>query len=212
MTSYPAWFMVEMTTREDRGLAVVTRAGQRQPWKLESATVLQRGVRLSPAPASPGYVQAGRFRRDLSTDLAQYFNAAENGDSTHNVLPGRLSSGAAQTDLKNVAQDEKNGWSVSTGGYTDGPFSFTQAVRLRNGAALGFATIGWHLSVSVAEGAPCFEEDPTRGPSWSHVGASGSVSLLSLNGIDLFAVVESRAGDRVIGLVNEDTTAGLDAC
>ena len=206
LTSYPAWFATETSERGHSALAVVSRPDPAARWRIQFETVL--GQPLPAIKGEAGYATAGTLDRNLSSDLARYYANGLLQKPTQFVLPGPDSSKVVSL-RQELSSLQSSGWSLDTK-YSAGPFAPAQGLALKGGGTLGMATLSWTISVTEADGS-CFWQDP-RTSYWSYLGSSDSVSRLSYTRVWSAPVIESKAGERVLGLDTEETAEDQVPC
>ena len=207
LTSYPAWFAAQTWEPDQRAFDVVAKSGPSAPWRLQfEALPMQRLPRIK---QQAGYATAATLDRNLSSDLARYYQNGLGQKPTQFVLPGPYTSKEVSLLLNQRSSFLASGWSVG-GTYKAGPFSPHEGLALRGGGTLGIATLTWTISVSASDGS-CFWQDP-KTSNWTSLGSQGSTSQLRYTREISLPVIESKAGERVIGWNSEDIRLDQNAC
>lgn len=196
ITRYPAWFVAETHSSQGRVLDVLTQQGPHAPWLLSWET-----LSTGPVPRvseQDGYAVPATFDRNLSSDVATYFEHGVSRKPTQFVLPGPDTSQLVATYLKDISSEESGGWSY---GFTfvSGGFDRSEGLSLANGGSLGFANYRETYAVAQKNGS-CFYQDPrTLSDHWTELGSPGELRSLTATQVVTALVVETRKGDRVIG-------------
>lgn len=207
LTSYPAWFAALTWEPDQRTLDIVARRGPSAPWRLQFETLPMQG--LPRVKQAAGYATASTLRRNLSSDLARYYENGLEQKPTRFVLPGPYTSRTVSSLLEERSSLQSSGWSVGST-YKAGLFASREGLALRGGGMLGIATYTWTISISASDGS-CFWQDP-RTSYWTSLGSRGSTSQLRYTREMSLPVIESKAGERVIGRDVEDIRADRHPC
>jgi len=206
-TSYPAWFAVETWEPDQRALDVVARSSTTAPWRLQLEALPSRA--LPRIKEAAGYATAVPFDRNVSSDLVRYLGNGLADKPTQFLLTGPYTSGEVSLLLKSRSSLQSSGWSVGST-WKAGPFPLAEGLALQGGGELGVAAFMWTVSVSTTDGS-CFWQDP-KTSYWTNLGTAGATAQLTYTREVSAPVIESKAGERVMGWNQQDIRASRQPC
>lgn len=207
LTSDPAWFAAATWEPDQRALDVVARRGSDKPWRLQFEALPSRP--LPHVQETAGYATAATLHRNLSSDLARYYEDGLQQRPTQFLLPGPYTSEEVSKLQTEKSSLESSGWSIGAT-WRAGPFASAEGLALQGGGTLAIATYTWAISVSASNGS-CFWQDPMTS-DWTSLGKSGPTSQLSYTREMSAPVIVSKRGEQVIGWNQEDIRADRQSC